>query len=246
MQQLNARKAEKIPMPTDRRLYRISKALHQRQLDMVIALDCVHDQHNLSAVLRTADATGIDRVVWVPDYKKPDTVNPEVSKGSERWVNLTVVDNLQPELAKFRRQGYKIAATHMGRDAVDFRTIDWTTPWVIVFGNEHRGCSEETVEAADVNIFLPMYGFVQSLNVSVAAAVTMYEVQRQRQNAGIYDASKSREQIDSLYSQWRLQDEEIPLEDLLVRPEGNIPPMEQPHSDGRGMRFLPKKKTENG
>lgn len=226
-------------MPTARRTYRVSQALHQRQLDIVIALDFVHDQHNLSAVLRTADATGLGRVIWAPDFKKPDKVNPEVSKGSERWVDLQVVDDLQPSLQDLRKQGYRIAATHMGRAAVDFRTIDWTTPWVVVFGNEHRGCSESTVEMADANIFLPMMGFVQSLNISVAAAVTMYEIQRQRQNKGMYSVSAPESQVRQLYNQWQLAEEEIPVEDLLKRIEGPMPALDNPHSDGRGVcKFL--------
>ncbi|HAE39934.1 MAG TPA: hypothetical protein DCG57_15095, partial [Candidatus Riflebacteria bacterium] len=187
-------------MPTARRFYRIAKAIHQRQLDLVVALDGVHDQHNLSAVLRSADATGLGRVLWYPDVKKPDKLNPEVSKGSERWVALETVDALTPRLVDLKKQGYKIAATHMAHEAVDFRSIDWTTPWVVVFGNEQRGCSEATIAVADANIFLPMLGFVQSLNISVAAAVTFYEIQRQRENAGMYNRSAPEKQIRDLYS----------------------------------------------
>lgn len=232
-------------MPTNRRTHRISQALHQRQLDVVIALDFVHDQHNLSAVLRTADATGFGRVIWAPDFKKPENVNPEVSKGSERWVDLQVVETLQPSLQELRRQGYQIAATHMARAAVDFRSLDWTKPWVVVFGNEHRGCSDETVEMADKNIFLPMAGFVQSLNISVAAAVTMYEIQRQRQAAGMYETNASEEQVRLLYNQWHLEDEELSIEDLLKRPEGPLPEPDQPHGDGRAIcRFFRPTKSE--
>ncbi len=229
-------------MPTSRRKHRIGEALHQRQLDVVIALDLVHDQHNLSAVLRTADAAGFGRVLWAPDFKKPEDVNPEVSKGSERWVDLQVVDDIKPSLLQLRKQGYKIAATHMAREAVDFRTLDWTQPWVVVFGNEHRGCSDATVELADANIFLPMAGFVQSLNISVAAAVTMYEIQRQRQLAGMYNKTASPEQVELLYRQWNLADEELTVEELLTRPDGPLPEAEQPHTDGRfNCPFLQKK-----
>jgi tRNA (guanosine-2'-O-)-methyltransferase len=227
-------------MPTTRRFYRIAKAVHQRQLDLIVALDCVHDQHNLSAVLRSADATGINRVIWYPDLKKPDKLNPEVSKGSERWVKLETVDTLTPHLLDLKKQGYKIAATHMAHEAVDFRSVDWTTPWVVVFGNEQSGCSEETVQLADANIFLPMMGFVQSLNISVAAAVTFYEIQRQRENAGMYSQGASEKQVRELYSQWNLVDDHFDLDQLMEAPTGGIPPMEHPHSDGRAVRKFPK------
>ncbi|EKD83759.1 MAG: rRNA methylase SpoU [uncultured bacterium] len=227
-------------MPTARRFYRIAKAIHQRQLDIVVALDGVHDQHNLSAVLRSADATGLGRVLWYPDIKKPEKLNPEVSKGSERWVALETVDALTPHLLDLKKQGYKIAATHMAREAVDYRTVDWTTPWVVVFGNEQRGCSEATIEVADANIFLPMMGFVQSLNISVAAAVTFYEIQRQRENAGMYSRCASEKQIRDLYSQWQLVDEQFSLDQLMTPPDGGLPEMDHPHSDGRSVRKFPE------
>mgnify|MGYP001202169582 FL=1 len=227
-------------MPTARRFYRIARAIHQRQLDIIVALDSVHDQHNLSAVLRSADATGINRVIWFPDLKKPEKLNPEVSKGSERWVQLETVDALTPRLLDLKSQGYKIAATHMAHAAVDFRSIDWTTPWVVVFGNEQGGCSEATLEVADANIFLPMMGFVQSLNISVAAAVTFYEIQRQRESAGLYSRCAPEKQVRDLYSQWGLLDDRFNIDELMEPPAGEIPPIDHPHSDGRSVRKFPR------
>ena len=119
----------------------------------------------------------------------------------------------------------------MARKAVDFRTIDWTKPWVIIFGNEHRGVSDDIVDIADENIFLPMLGFVQSLNISVAAAVTLYEIQRQRQNAGMYDLNASEEQVRLLYDEWKLKEDHITVESLIKRITGPMPKSE--HYDGR-------------
>ncbi len=219
-------------MATPRRLYRISQALHQRQLDIVIALDQVHDPHNLSAVMRTADAAGFGEVVWEPDVVDSEGVNPDISLGSERWVSLEVVDSLKEKLLAYRKKGFKIAATHMGRKAVDFRTIDWTEPWVVVFGNEHRGCGEETVDVADTNIFMPMLGFVQSLNISVAAAVTMYEIQRQRELKGMYDLDATPEQVRELYERWKLGENAIDVNELYTKIRGEMPEFEE-HSEGR-------------
>lgn len=219
-------------MPTERRLYKLSQVIHQRQLDIVIGLDHIHDQHNLSAVIRTADAAGFGRIIWTPDFKMTEKINPEISRGAERWVDLNLYDDLKPELLKLKEQGYKIAATHMARKAVDFRTIDWTKPWVIVFGNEHRGVSDDIVEIADENIFLPMLGFVQSLNISVAAAVTLYEIQRQRQNAGMYNLNASQEQVESLYNKWNLREDHVELNSLINRITGPMPENDY-HQDGR-------------
>lgn len=219
-------------MPTERRLYKLSQVIHQRQLDIVIGLDHIHDQHNLSAVIRTADAAGFGRIIWTPDFKMTEKVNPEISRGAERWVDLNLYDDLKPELLRLKSQGYKIAATHMARKAVDFRTIDWTKPWVIVFGNEHRGVSDDIVEIADENIFLPMLGFVQSLNISVAAAVTLYEIQRQRQNAGMYNLNASKEQVTELFNKWNLAEDHVYLDSLITRMTGPMPENDY-HQDGR-------------
>ena len=227
-------------MPTDRRIYRIAKVLHHRQANIKVALDMVHDPHNLSAVLRTADATGIGEVLWEPDPYKQNKPNPEVAKGSERWVRLNKVKDLSEALIQEKQKGYKIAATHMGKKAVDFRSIDWTQPWIVVMGNEQRGCRDEIVDIADENIFLPMYGFVQSLNISVATAVILYEIQRQRQIAGLYDRRASEDRVKELFEQWKLDPEKIDVNSLLKLPEGDIPEMEFPHQDGRGVRKIPK------
>ncbi len=231
-------------MPTERRLYKLSQVIHQRQLDIVIGLDHIHDQHNLSAVIRTADAAGFGRIIWTPDFKMTEKVNPEISRGAERWVDLDLYDDLKPELLRLKSKGYKIAATHMARKAVDFRTLDWTKPWVIVFGNEHRGVSDDIVEIADENIFLPMLGFVQSLNISVAAAVTLYEIQRQRQNAGMYNVNSSREQVESLYNKWNLKEDHVELNSLITRMTGPMPEGDY-HQDGReNSKFFLKMKEK--
>ena len=219
-------------MATERRLYKLSQVIHQRQQDIVIGLDHIHDQHNLSAVIRSADAAGFGRIIWTPDFKMTEKINPEISRGAERWVDLRVYDDLKPELLKLKSEGYKIIATHMARKAVDFRSIDWTKPSVVIFGNEHRGVSDDIVEIADDNIFLPMLGFVQSLNISVAAAVTLYEIQRQRENAGMYAKNASEEQIRDLYAKWNLMEDHVNVEDLIVRKTGPMPENGE-HQDGR-------------
>ena len=135
----------------------------------------------------------------------------------------------------------------MARRAVDFRSIDWTQPWVVVFGNEHRGCEDAIAEMADENIFLPMLGFVQSLNISVAAAVALYEIQRQRQNKGMYDKTASKEQVERLYKEWELDKNKIDINELYTRKTGDIPDMEEDYQDGRvNLKYLQKKLEEAG
>lgn len=232
-------------MPSPRRIHRLASSLHNRQTDIIIALDGVHDPHNVSAVLRTADAVGIDRVIWRPD-PEAKWVNPEVTRGSERWVALDDFEDFLGELQKFKQAGYRIAATHLARNAVDFRKVDWTKPWIVVMGNEHRGCTDEVLEIADENIFLPMYGLVQSLNVSVATAVTLYEIQRQRELAGMYGHKRPREHVEHMMNRWGLAIEGFTIDELLEYPEGPLPADSGSHQDGRKIPRRRKLETSSG
>lgn len=231
-------------MPTRHRIYRIAQTLHRRQQTICVALDGVHDPHNLSAILRTADATGISKIYWQPDTSLKSHPNPDVSKGAEKWVELTAVECLEESLQLLKAEGFSIAATHIHRDAVDFRQIDWTLPWVVVMGNEQRGCRSSIVDMADKNIFLPMLGMVESLNVSVATAVVLYEIQRQRNEAGMYMLKASEKRVHEYYSKWDLAKTGVKAEDLLVPPFGRVPELEFPHEDGRSRDKRVFKKPE--
>ncbi|RCK80533.1 MAG: tRNA (guanosine(18)-2'-O)-methyltransferase [Candidatus Ozemobacter sibiricus] len=233
-------------MATPRRIARLAQVLHRRQPEILLALDGVHDPHNLSAILRSADATGLTRILWQPDQEDPDPPNPEVAMGTERWVALEAVPNLREAILALKGNGYRVAATHLAADAVDFRQVDWTGSWIIVLGNEHRGCTDEILSVTDVNIVLPMMGFVQSLNVSVAAAVLLYEVQRQRAAAGLYQRTLPTETVRTLYERWGLANDGISCDDLLV-PPASLPPSEQGHTDGRHKgKGRPKRQRGSG
>ena len=228
-------------MPTDRRKYRVAKALHQRQSDLIVALNEVHDPHNVSAVVRSADATGVGHVIWEPDIYTTGELNTDVSKGSERWVNIEKVNKLYNKLEGLKSEGFQIVATHMSKKSVDFRTIDWTKKCVIVMGNEQRGCSNEIAEIADVNISLPMLGFVQSLNISVATAVILYEIQRQRELAGMYKTLKDEKEVKTYFKEWNLENDDFQIKDVLLKPNGEMPTNNDFHQDGRSFRKVPLK-----
>ncbi|MBI3038176.1 RNA methyltransferase [bacterium] len=220
-------------MPTQNRLYRVLQALHRRQFDLVLALDRVHDPHNLSAVIRTADATGVSQVIWEPDEGKSKKLNPEVSLGTERWVNLKQVPNLLEALNEYRGRKFKLAATDLNSSAIDFRAVNWTQPWVLIMGNEHSGCREEILRFVDEKIKLPMVGLVQSLNISVATAVFLYEIQRQRETAGLYKRVLPLEEIERLYLAWNLASDGFNIQELLTPWKGLPPQEETEHFDGR-------------
>lgn len=171
------------------RYQRIQEVLKARQADLTLCLEEVHKPNNVSAVIRSADATGIHKVhaVW-PD--KMRTLS-HTSAGARNWVEVETHDTIEDAISELKRQGMQVLVTNLSETAVDFRQIDYTKPTAVILGSEKIGVSEQAKALADQDIIIPMVGMVQSLNVSVASAVILYEAQRQRQAAGMYDNAQS-------------------------------------------------------
>ena len=171
---------------TPERFARISAMLANRQPDLTVCLEGVHKPHNLSAIVRTCDAVGVSDVhaVWLePGSRK---LAGSQASGSQNWVRLHHHDNVEAAVAALRGQKMQILVTHLSPQAVDFRDIDYTRPTAILLGQERDGVTEQALALADAHIIIPMVGMVQSLNVSVANALVLYEAMRQRQQAGMY------------------------------------------------------------
>jgi len=174
---------------TPERRRRLEEVLRRRQPDLTVLLENVHKPHNLSAILRTCDAVGVLRVHAVNPTEGVPTFN-ETSSGSHKWVYLKVHPTTEEAFQHLREEGFQIYATALKEGARSYRQVDYTKPTAIVFGAEKWGVSEQALALADALIHIPMLGMVQSLNVSVAAAVILFEAQRQRLEAGLYDAPR--------------------------------------------------------
>lgn len=164
--------------------------LATRQPDLTVCLEQVHKPHNVSAIIRTADAVGIHQVhaIW-PTTQMYTRLSS--AAGSNSWVQVKTHSHIADAITHLKSQGMQILATHLSDKAVDFREIDYTRPTCILMGQEKTGISQEALALADQDIIIPMIGMVQSLNVSVASALILYEAQRQRQNAGMYQRTQS-------------------------------------------------------
>jgi tRNA (guanosine-2'-O-)-methyltransferase len=171
---------------TPERFARITSMLNRRQPDLTVFMEQVHMQHNLAAIVRTADAMGINNVhaTWDIDSTR---ISRNVASGSQKWVKLHSHETTQDAITVLREQGMQIVATNLSATAIDFREVDYTKPTAIIMGQEKFGISEEALTLADQHVVIPMVGMCQSLNVSVASALIMYEAQRQREIAGMYD-----------------------------------------------------------
>lgn len=175
---------------TPQRYARIREMLTCRQPDLTLCMEQVHKPHNISAVIRTADAVGVHQVhaVW-PTNRMKTLVSS--AAGSNSWVEVKTHRTIHDAVSHLKSAGMQVLATHLSEQAVDFRDIDYTRPTCILLGQEKTGITAEALKLADRDIIIPMTGMVQSLNVSVASALILYEAQRQRQMAGMYQRENS-------------------------------------------------------
>jgi tRNA (guanosine-2'-O-)-methyltransferase len=171
---------------TAARYQKILRVLACRQPDLTALAENVHKPHNLSAILRSCDAVGIGAVHAVNPTGGVPTYS-ETSASADKWVSLRVHDGMNDAYDALKAQGLSVVAAHLSEEAVDYREVDYREPSCILVGNEKDGVSPRAATLADRHVMVPMLGMVQSLNVSVAAAVILFEAQRQRLQAGMYD-----------------------------------------------------------
>jgi tRNA (guanosine-2'-O-)-methyltransferase len=171
---------------TAHRLNRCRAALDRRQPDLRVLMDGVHKPHNLSAILRTCDAVGVFQAHAVVPRGNL-AIHRHCAAGAGQWVETVLHDEVTAAVRSLQSEGVRVYAAHWSPRAVDFRDVDYTAPTAVLMGAELWGVSDAGAAAADGHISVPMAGLVESLNVSVAAAVILFEAQRQRQAAGFYD-----------------------------------------------------------
>lgn len=188
MASLGEGKTSKWPR-TSRRQERIESVLLRRQPTLTVVLEDVHDPHNASAVLRSCDGVGVLDVhlVYVDEEPPRQSFGRSTSASAAKWIRIHQHESIDACYAHLREQGFTIAATALEPDSRDFYSVDLTQPTALVFGNEMRGVSEAGIRGADMTVYIPMQGMVESLNISVSCAVSLYEAMRQRMAAGMYE-----------------------------------------------------------
>jgi tRNA (guanosine-2'-O-)-methyltransferase len=162
--------------------------LARRQPDVAVVVENVHDPHNVSAVLRSCDATGVPSAYLLYSIEEPPQLSKGVSASANRWLDIDRAESVDACYGALRERGMTIYATTLGEGACELYDLDLTQPCAFVFGNESRGVSDEALEHADARLRIPMAGMVDSLNISVACAVILYEVYRQRRARGSFES----------------------------------------------------------
>ena len=172
---------------TERRRAKIEKVLSQRQKGLTLVMDNVWDPHNVSAIYRSCDAFGVPEVHLYYSQCAFPQLSRKTSASAFKWVN-TIRHSSKEELVEcLHGQDMQILATSCSPAAKPLTAYDFTKPTAIIMGNEHSGVSPELVPMVDGEVYIPMYGMVQSFNVSVASALMLSEASRQRALAGMYD-----------------------------------------------------------
>jgi tRNA (guanosine-2'-O-)-methyltransferase len=172
---------------TPEREERITRVLDKRQDNIAIVLENVFDPHNISAVMRTCDAVGVQDVYVlnsrIPPHKK---WGAKSSSSAAEWLSIHQYTDVDACWSDLRKKVDRIVTTHLSTDASSLYEMDLTGRIALVFGNEHTGVSDEIRAMSDGNFIIPQVGIIKSLNISVACAVTLYEAFRQKETAGQY------------------------------------------------------------
>lgn len=174
---------------TPERSARLDAVLAKRQPDLTVFAENLHKPRNFSAMVRDCDAVGINEMHVLPGESKLRT-HWKTSQGAEKWMCIKIHNSAEECCNHLKSNGFKLVAAHLSEQAIDYRKVDYTQPVALVLGTELFGVSDTTLAFVDQQISIPMMGVSQSLNVSVACAVVLYEAQRQRHAAGMYDSCR--------------------------------------------------------
>jgi tRNA (guanosine-2'-O-)-methyltransferase len=197
---------------TPEREERLKEVICHRQPGLAVVLENVFDPHNISAVMRSCDAVGIQDIyvlnTKIPKHKK---WGRRSSSSAAKWLSIHEFENTQECFSVLRNSFEKIYTTHLSADAVKLYDIRFTEKIALVFGNEHDGVSEESRTLADGNFIIPQVGMIRSLNISVACAVAIYEAFRQKSVAGQYGPPQLTSiRQEELFKEWGQPNENEP------------------------------------
>lgn len=207
------------PFLTDERKERIRVAVRSRTCNVVPVLENIYDRGNISAVLRSSEAMGFQCAHVIEIGEKFKSAN-RVTQGADKWLNVHKWKATAPCVMELKRLGYQVLATHLDLKAKPISEFDFRKPTALVFGNEKDGISPEMIELSDQTVMIPMAGFVQSFNISVAAAIALYHAHLERVAKLGYTGDLSEEEQLILRADFSLRSSQNPdrlIEELLDR-----------------------------
>ena len=201
----------------------IERVLKKRQGNITVLMENVIDQHNIGAVLRSCDSIGVHEIFVLNNEEglKGDfiTIGKRTSSGSRKWLNVHYYNDTEACFEHIRKHYSKIYTTKLSSDAKSLYDLDLTDSVALVFGNEQYGITPESLALADQNFIIPQVGMTQSLNISVACAVTLYEAYRQRLRKGFYEENNpmTEEMRNDLRTEYHRRHEEQDNQEIILR-----------------------------
>ncbi len=187
-----------------RRFERIKNVLNCRMKNLTVLVEAVNKPHNLSAILRTCDAAGVFEANFISEKDKVKTFN-STAQGSQKWVKLNNHETTISAVSELKKKGFKLYGTTLNEKSTDYRNFDYSENTCFVLGAEKWGLSDQLISKVDESIFIPMSGMVQSLNVSVAASILLFEAIRQRKSKSLLPLKGeglSTEEYDKTLFEW--------------------------------------------
>ena len=173
---------------TPERENKLKKVIATKQSNLTIIMENIDDPHNISACLRSCDAVGV-KEVYILDSNKytAERLGKKSSASATKWLDIHKFTDIDKCFAAVRAKYDKIFTTHLSAESKTLHELDLSASVALVFGNEKDGVTQDALDRSDGNFIIPQYGLIQSLNISVACAVSLYEALRQRTNAGMYE-----------------------------------------------------------
>ena len=173
-----------------KRKEKFERVAARRQGNLTVILENVHDPHNIGAVMRSCDSVGIKDlyVLYTEPHLKKDRLilGKRTSAGTRKWLDIHFFTEVEACFEAVRQKYDVILCTHLGEASKNLYDLNLTKSTALLFGNERDGVSKEVLQYADGNFLIPQMGMAESLNISVACAVTLYEAFRQRWEKGFY------------------------------------------------------------
>ena len=192
-------------MLNDKRIERIEEVLQRKQPNLQVFLDNVDSSQNISAIIRSCDGVGVLNFYYANEKAVDVKIHKTITQGSQHWLYVKRVPSSEKVtfLKAKQAEGFQVVVTHLSEKSVSYRKVDYTKKTMLVMGNEAEGISKEVLALADEVVVIPMRGMAQSLNVSVATALLLYEAERQLDGVGKYDeAQLSTKRQDEIKFEW--------------------------------------------
>ena len=182
---------------TNSRVEKVEYVLEHRQPTLTVIIANIANEHNVSAIYRTCDAFGVMDIHLYYTHTPFPKISRTTSASSSKWVRTHKHDS--PASIREALPNFQILSTQCSPQARPLRQYSYTQPTAILFGNEHDGVDKELLPYTDGEVYIPMYGMVQSFTVSVAAAIVLYECVRGREDSGMYATRQLSEEEFSYY-----------------------------------------------